>query len=81
MNKFFSQALYLVLEIFDWLNEELISIVEDYYHLLVLYLVQTTSIARISEFRYLVELISKHILVPDIVKINEEIYLVDSTLN
>lgn len=81
MNELLSQALYLILEIFDRLNEKFISIVKDYNHLLRTNLVQTATITRITKFSHLVKLISEHVFIPYVVKIDKEIDLVHPTLN
>ena len=81
MDELLPQTLYLVLKIFDRLNEEFISIVENYYHLLGTNLVQTATIVRIAKFSHLVKLISEHVFIPYVVKIDKEVDLVYSTLD
>jgi hypothetical protein len=81
MNKLLSQALHFVLEVFDGLDEKLIGVIENNQHLFTSNFIQAASIVWITKLCDLVKLVSKHITVSDIVKVYEEIYLIDPTLN
>ena len=81
MNELLLQAFYLVLEIFDRLDEEFIAVIKDYQHLLASDLVQTVPVVRVAEFGDFVELVAEHVLVPDVIEVDEEVDLVDSSLD
>ena len=49
--------------------------------MLVPHLVQIVAIVWVAEFSDLIELISEHVLIVDVVEVNEEVDLVDSSLN
>lgn len=81
MNELLLQALYLILEIFDRLDEEFISVIEDYQHLLPSYFVQAVPVVGVAEFGDLIELVSEHVLVSDVVEIYEKVDLVYPSLD
>jgi len=76
MDELLSQTFHLILEIPDRLNEELISIIEDDDHLFSTNLVQTVTIIGIAKFSDLIELVSEHVLISYIIKIDKKVDLV-----
>lgn len=81
MDELLLQAFYLILEIFDRLDEEFISVIEYYQHLLASDFVEAVPVVGVAEFGDFVELVPEHVLVSDVVEIYEEVDLVYSSLD
>jgi hypothetical protein len=81
MDELFLEIFNFVLEVPYGLDEKIISIIEDDQHLFAPDFVKAISIVRIAEFSDLVEFIPKHISIPDVVEVDEEIDLVYSSLD
>lgn len=81
MDELFLQAFYLILEVFDRLDEELISVIEDYKHLFASDLIQAVSVVGVAKLGDFVELVTEHVLISDVIEIYEEINLIYSSLD
>ena len=81
MNELLFKILELILKLFDWSKTKLVNVVKNYNHWLAFYLIYTIFVVRVVQFSDLIELVTKHVSILDVIEIYEKVNLKDSALN
>ena len=75
------QVLQLILKLFNRSNAEFIHVIKHYNYRLVLYFIYTSFIVRIVQLCDLIEFVTKHVSILNVIQIYEKVYLEYSALN